>query len=340
VNSIRVDREAAHATTRAYIANRRCSGGSAVGGAAQQAGRVRRVATLLPASAEDAVYQERLAVFLQAMAILGWAIGRNVRIDTHWAGINAVDVRRHAAELITLAPDVILAANASAVAPLLEMSRTIPIVFAVATDPVGAGLVQSLPRPGGNVTGFMNYEFSLSGKWLELLKPIAPRITRAAVLRDATQGSGTSQFAAIQALAPSLRMEAFPVNVRDAGEIERAVSAFAGTSDGGLIVTAGTATTLHRNLIVTLAAQHKLPAVYFDRLFIAAGGLISYGTNAVEQYPHAAGYVDRILRGEKPSDLPVQAPVKYETMLNMKTAKAFGLEVPSQVLVRADEVLE
>jgi ABC-type uncharacterized transport system substrate-binding protein len=263
-----------------------------------------------------------------------------VRIDTRWATTNAADIRRHAAELAALAPDVILASGASTVGPLLQATRTVPIVFSNTVDPVGAGFVDSLARPGGNVTGFISFEYSLSGKWLELLKQIAPSVTRVAVLRDPTQGSGTSMFAAIQTAAPSLRVEVNPVNVRDAGEIERAVAAFARSPNGGLIVTGGGPTALHRDLIVTLAARHKLPAVYNERSPVAAGGLISYGANLIDQYRQAAGYVDRILKGEKPADLPVQAPTKYETVLNLKTAKALGLDVPTAVLLRADEIIE
>ena len=307
---------------------------------AQQPERMRRIGVLLPAAADDAEFQTRVGAFLQGLALLGWTIGRNVRIDTRWATANAAEIRRHAAELAALAPDVILAHGASTVGPLLQATRTVPIVFPVVADPVGAGFVDSLARPGGNATGFMVFEYSMGGKWLELLKQIAPGVTRAAVLRDATQGSGTSQFAVIQAVAPSLRVEVNPVNMRDAGEIERAVAAFARSPNGGLIVTAGAAAVLHRDLIVTLAARHKLPAVYSERSFVAAGGLISYGPDYIDQYRRAAGYVDRILKGEKPADLPVQAPTRYETVLNLKTAKALGLDVPATVLVRADEVIE
>jgi putative ABC transport system substrate-binding protein len=307
---------------------------------AQQPERMRRIGILLPAAADDAVYQTWVGAFLQALALLGWTIGRNVRIDTRWATTNADAIRRHAAELVALAPDVILAHGTSTVVPLLRATRTVPIMFPSAIDPVGAGLVDSLARPGGNATGFMTFEYSLSGKWLELLKQIAPSVTRVAVLRDATQGSGTSQFAAIQAVAPSLRVEVNPVNLRDAGEIERAFTAFARSSNGGLIVPANAAATLHRDLIIALAARHKLPAVYWERFFVADGGLISYGPDYVEQYRRAAGYVDRILKGEKPADLPVQAPTRYETVLNLKTAKALGLDVPAAVLARADEVIE
>jgi ABC-type uncharacterized transport system substrate-binding protein len=307
---------------------------------AQQAERMRRIGILLPAAADDSEYQTRVAAFHQALALLGWTIGRNVRIDTRWAGANAADIRRHAAELAALAPDIILAHGASTAAVLLQATRTVPIVFPIASDPVGSGIVDSLARPGGNATGFMSFEFSLSGKWLELLKQIAPGTTRAAVLRDPTQGSGTSLFAAIQAVAPSLRVEVIPVTMRDAPEIERAVTAFARAPNGGMIVTPSGLATLHRDLIIALAARHKLPAVYYERNFVAAGGLVSYGPDRIDQYRLAAGYVDRILKGEKPADLPVQAPVKYETVLNLKTAKALGLDVPTTVLLRADEVIE
>jgi len=307
---------------------------------AQQPERIRRIGVLLPAVADDAVFQARVGAFLQALALLGWIIGRNVQIDTRWAGANAADIRRQAAELVAIAPDVILAHNAAVVAALLQMTRTVPIVFPVAGDPVGAGLVASLARPGGNVTGFMSYEFSDAGKRLELLKQIAPNMTRAAVLRDATQGSGTAQFAAIQALAPSLKMEVAPINMRDAGEIERDIAAFARFPNGGLIATATNATTVHRNLIIILAAQHKLPAVYPERFFVADGGLVSYGFSVMEQYRKAAGYVDRILKGENPADLPVQAPTKFELVINLKTAKALGLTIPETLLATADEVIQ
>ena len=306
---------------------------------AQQAARMRRIGILLNASSDDPQYQAWVGAFLQELAQLGWVIGRNVRIDTRWAN-NADDIRRHAAELAALAPDVILAHGAGPVGALLQATRTMSIVFPVVVDPVEGGLVDSLARPGGNATGFMAFEYSIGGKWLELLKQIAPGVTRAPILRDPTQPAGTGQFGAIQAAAPSLRVEVNPVNVRDAGEIERAVAAFARAPNGGLIVTASAAATLHRDLIITLAARHKLPAVYSERSFVAAGGLISYGADYIDQYRKAAGYVDRILKGEKPADLPVQAPTKYETVLNLKTAKALGLDVPAIVLTRADEVIE
>jgi putative tryptophan/tyrosine transport system substrate-binding protein len=315
-------------------------GAAAMPLAARAQEKVRRIGVLLPASADDPDFQARVGAFLQALGQLGWTIGHNVRIDTRWATTNAAGIRRHAAELAALAPDVILAQGASTVGPLLQATRTVPIVFPVVGDPVGAGFVDSLARPGGNATGFMTYEFSMGGKWLELLKQIAPGVTRAAVLRDTTLGGGTGLFAAIQTAAPSLRVEVNPVNMRDAGEIERAVTAFARTPNGGMIVSAGAAAQRYRDLIVTLAARHKLPAVYFERSFVASGGLISYGADQIDQFRRAAGYVDRILKGEKPADLPVQAPTKYETVINLKTAKALGLDVPQSVLARADEVIE
>jgi ABC-type uncharacterized transport system substrate-binding protein len=308
---------------------------------AQQPERTRRIAILLNAAADDPRYQPWVGAFLQALALLGWTIGRNVRIDTRWSGVNVAETRSHAAELAARAPDVILAHGSSTVGPLLEATRTVPIVFPVIADPVGGGFVDSLARPGGNATGFMELEYSMGGKWLELLKQIAPSVTRAAVLRDTRQGSATSQFAAIQSVAPALRMEVTPVGLRDTDEIERAVSAFARSPNGGLIVTAGAATVLHSNLIVTLAAQHKLPAVYNERAFIARGGLISYGPDFVDQYRRAAGYVDRILKGDKPADLPVQQTTKVELfIINLKTAKTLGITVPLPLSGRADEIIE
>jgi putative ABC transport system substrate-binding protein len=307
---------------------------------AQQPERMRLIGVLLPATADDAEMQARIAAFHQGLQQSGWTIGRNVQIDTRWATTDAAEIRRHAAELAALAPDVILAHAATTVGPLMQATRTVPIVFPAVVDPVGAGFVDSLARPGGNATGFMNYEYSLSGKWLELLKQIAPSVTRVAVLRNAATASGPGQFAAIQAVAPSVGVEVSPVNVSDAGEIERAVAAFARAPNGGLIVTASPAAVLHRGLIISLAARHKLPAVYFERHFVAAGGLISYGPDQIDMYRRAAGYVDRILKGEKPADLPVQAPTKYETAINLKTAKMLGLAIPPSVLARADEVIE
>ena len=306
---------------------------------AQQRERMRRIGALLPTTADDPVFHAWVGAFLQGLALSGWTLGRNVRLDTRWA-MTAADIRRQAAELAALAPEVILAHGAVTVGPLLQATRTVPIVFPVVSDPVAAGLVDSLARPGGNATGFLALEYSLSGKWLEVLKEIAPSVTRAAVFRDPTQGSGTSQFAAIQTVAPSLRVEVTPVNIRDAGEIERTVAAFAGSPNAGLIMTSGPSSRLHRDLIIKLAARHKLPAVYYERLFVVGGGLISYGTDFIDHYRHAAAYVDRILRGEKPADLPVQAPTKFELVINLKTAKALGLEIPPMLLARADEVIE
>jgi ABC-type uncharacterized transport system substrate-binding protein len=307
---------------------------------AQQPEPVRRIGILLPVAADDAEFQTRVGAFLQGLQQLGWAIGRNVRIDTRWAGASAAEIRRHAAELIALAPDVILAHGVPTLGPLLQATRTVPIVFPTAADPVAAGFVDSLARPGGNVTGFMDLEYGMAGKWLELLKQIASGVTRVAVLRDPATPTGPAQFGVIQAVAPPLGMEVNPVNVRDASEIERAVGAVARFPNSGLIVTPSGWASVHRELIVKLAAQHKLPAVYFGRYFVAGGGLISYGPDLSDQYRRAAGYVDRILKGEKPADLPVQAPTKYELVINLKTAKALGLDVPPSLLARADEVIE
>ena len=284
---------------------------------------MRHIGVLLATTADSTEYQARLGAFQQELQTFGWLIGRNLRTDIRWAGINADDIRRHAAELVALAPDVILAHGISTVGPLLRTTRSVPIVFPVAGDPVGAGLVDSLARPGGNATGFLSTEYSLSGKWLELLKEIAPGATRVAVLRDPTNSSGIAQFGVIQAMAPSLRVEVSPINVRDAVEIERAITAFAHPANGGLIATSSAATASHRALIIGLAARHKLPTVYYERFFVAAGALISYGPDYVDQYRQAAHYVDRILKGENPADLPVQAPNKYElvsTQLRRRSA--------------------
>jgi putative ABC transport system substrate-binding protein len=307
---------------------------------AQQRERVRRIGVLMPAAADDAEYQAWLAAFHQALALLGWTIGINLRIDTRWGTSNAAQIRKSAAELVALTPEVILAHGTGPVEAVLQSTRTVPVVFPIANDPVGGGLVESLAHPGGNVTGFMNVEYSMAGKWLELLKEIAPGITRAAVLRDTTIGTGTSMFAAISAAAPTLRVEVTPINMRDAGEIERGIAAFARTSNGGLIVVGGAASLMHRNLLIRLAARYKLPGVFSSRLFVAAGGLASYAANFFDQYRKAAGYVDRILKGEKPADLPVQAPTKFELVVNLKTAKALNLSVPPTLLAIADEVIE
>ena len=301
--------------------------------------RMRRIGVLLPAAADDAEFQTRVGAFLQGLQELGWTIGRNVRVDTRWATSNAASIRKHAAELAALAPDAILAFGASTVGPLLQETRTVPIVFPVVGDPVAAGFVESLARPVGNATGFMTFEYGMAGKWLELLKQIAPVVTRVAVLRDPAIPTGPAQFGVIQAAAPSAGMEVRTVDVRDAREIERGIAALARASNGGLIITASAGSQVHHNLIITLAARHKLPAVYYERLFASAGGLISYGPDFVDRFRRAAGYVDRILKGEKPADLPVQAP-KYELVINLKTAKALGLEIPQTLLATADEVIE
>jgi len=307
---------------------------------AQQPTKMRRIGVLMGGNADNPEGQERLAAFLETLQQLGWTDGHNLRTDIRWAQGDADSVGRYAKELVALEPDVILTSGTAPVAPLLRATRIVPIVFASATDPVGAGFVESLARPGGNATGFMQFEYSLSGKLLELLKEIAPRVARAAVLRDATITSGIGQFAVIQSVAPSLGTEVSAVNLRDAAEIERTVTAFARLGNGGLIVTSSALSVLHRQLIVALAARHKLPAVYYRRLFVTDGGLISYGSDVVSLYRLAAGYVDRILKGEKPADLPVQAPTKYELAINLKTAKALGIEVPPTLLARADEVIE
>jgi putative ABC transport system substrate-binding protein len=307
---------------------------------AQQAERMRRIGVLLPWAADDPEAQARIGAFLQGLQQSGWTIGRNIRIDTRWSGGDIELYRRQATELAASAPDVILATGAAAVGPLLQATRTVPIVFVIVSDPVGAGYVESLARPGGNATGFTPSEYGISVKWLELLKQIAPGVTRAAVLRDASIISGAGTFGAIQGVAPSLGVVPSPIDVRDAGEIERAITAFARFPNSGLIATGSAGATVHRNLIITLAARHKLPAVYFERSFITSGGLISYGANYIDQYRQAAGYVDRILKGEKPSELPVQAPTKYELVINLKTATALGIEVPPMLLARADEVIE
>ncbi|MBV8110725.1 MAG: ABC transporter substrate-binding protein [Hyphomicrobiales bacterium] len=306
----------------------------------QQGDRMRRVGVLIPGASEDPVFQARLAAILEGLQQLGWVDGRNVRIDTRLGAGDADLLRKHAAELVALGPDVVMAYSSNAVPPLLQLTRAVPIVFAVVADPVGAGYVESLARPGANVTGFTGYEFALSGKWLELLKEVAPRVTRAAILRDPAIAAGPAEFAAIQAVAPSFGVELRPLDVRDAGEVERTITAFAQGANGGLIVTGSVWASIHRKLIITLAAQHKLPAVYNTGYYATDGGLIGYGPDYSDLCRRAAGYVDRILKGEKPADLPVQAPTKYELVINLKTAKALGLTVPPQLLARADEVIE
>ena len=304
----------------------------------QSANSVRRIGVLLAATADDPQYQSRLKAFGQRLTQLGWTEGRNLRIDTRWSGGHAETTRQHAEELVALAPDVILCSGNAAVTPLLQVTRTVPVVFAVVADPVGSGYAETLSRPGGNATGFMQFEYGLSGKWLELLNQIAPQAKRVAVFRDLI--GGIAQFAVIQSIAPSVGIEVSPFDMRDASEIERNVMAFARSGNGGLIVTASAFANVHRELIITLAARYKLPAIYFTRYFVDEGGLMSYGTNLVEQFRQAATYVDRILRGEKPADLPVQAPTKYDLVINLKTATALGLNVPPTLLARADEVIE
>jgi putative ABC transport system substrate-binding protein len=306
---------------------------------AQQTERVRRVGVLLPLAAGDPEAEARKAVFEQTFQELGWTVGRDLQIDYRLPGANAEPVRRHAGELVALAPDAIMTMGSGTFGPVQQATSTIPIVFVNLADPVGAGFVQSLARPGGNATGFTVFEYSISGKWLELLKQIAPRVTRVAVLRDSGTAAGMGQFGAIQSVAQSLGIELTPLGLRDVSEIERGVTAFARAPTGGLIVTAG-GTAFRRDLIIGLAARHKLPAVYNRRLFVTSGGLMSYGPDTLDPIRRAAEYVDRILKGEKPADLPVQAPVKYELAINLKTAKALGLEVPPTLLARADEVIE
>jgi putative tryptophan/tyrosine transport system substrate-binding protein len=307
---------------------------------AQQPDRMRRIGALLPTAMDDPQSKARKTAFQQELQQLGWTDGRNVRVDARWTSGNDADTRKHAAELAALAPDVIFASGSAALGPLLQVTRTVPIVFAIVPDPVGAGFVDSLSRPGGNATGFMTFEPGIGAKWLELLKELAPRVQRAAVIRDPAITAGIGQWSAIQAVAPSVAIEVSPVNVRNSGEIERTISAFAGSANGGLIVTGSALAVIHRDRLIAIAARYKLPAVYYERYFAAAGGLISYGPDFVDQYRRAAGYIDRILRGEKPGDMPVQAPTRYELVINLKTAKALGLEVPPTLLARADEVIE
>jgi len=307
---------------------------------AEQREQIARIGVLMGTAAEDPEGQARITAFRQGLQKLGWTEGRNMRIDVRWAPGDAALERKFAIVLVALAPDVILATASPTVAALQGATRTVPIVFAHSVDPVGAGFVDSLARPGGNATGFVLFEYGMGVKWLELLKEIAPKVTRVAVLRDPAIAAGIGQFGAIQSVAPTLGVELTPVNLRDPGEIERAISAFASSPNGGLIVTAAPLILVHRDLIVTLAARHKLPAVYFSRYFTAGGGLISYGTDIYDLYRRAAGYVDRVLKGERPSDLPVQAPTKFATIINMKTAKALGITMPASLLTRADEVIE
>jgi len=307
---------------------------------AQQSERMRRIGVLMPYAANDAQAQAHNAAFLQELQQLGWTVGRNIQIDYRWSAGSADETRKNVAELIALAPDVIFTAASAGMGPLLQATHNVPIVFVIVTDPVGAGYVESLARPGGNATGFLSYEYPISGKWLELLKEIAPGVKRAAVIRDPAIAAGIDQWSVIQALAPLVGVEVRPVNVSDPDEIERAVTNLARSGNAGLIVTGSALTVLHRDLIIALAARHKLPAVYYERRYVAAGGLMSYGPNFLDQFRRAASYVDRILKGEKPADLPVQAPTKYELVINLKTAKALGIQVRQPLLASADEVIE
>jgi ABC-type uncharacterized transport system substrate-binding protein len=307
---------------------------------AQQPDRMRRIGVLMNLAEGEAEAQDRIAAFLRGLQQLGWTDSRNVRIDTLFAVGSGAEARKNVADLVARAPDVILATGSVSVGPLLQVSSAVPIVFVLVPDPVGAGYVNSLARPGGNATGFSLFEYGIGGKWLELLKQLAPGVTRVAVLRDPAISAGLGVFGAIQSVAPSFGVEANAINVRDASEIERDIAAFASNSNGGLIVTASGLANTHRSLIIALAARHSVPAVYFQRRFVADGGLISYGPNYLDQYRLAAGYVDRILKGEKPADLPVQAPTKYDLAINLKTAKALGLNVPNTLIGRADELIE
>lgn len=306
---------------------------------AQQPERTRRIGVLLPAASSDTEFQARVGAFAQGLQQAGWSVGRNLQMEYRWAD-RRDSIPKFAAELVALAPDVILADGSAAVAALMQATRAVPIVFPVAGDPVAAGFVESLARPGGNVTGFMNFEYSISGKWLELLKLIAPDVTRVAVLRDVTVATGPGQYAIVQAVAQALGVAVSPIDVRDAEGIERGIAAFARAPKGGVIVTATPSAIMHRAHIVELVMRYKLPSIYFARFFASVGGLISYGPDVVEQYRRAAGYVDRILKGESPAGLPVQAPTKMETVINLKTAKELGLTVPPSLLARADEVIE
>jgi len=307
---------------------------------AQQGERMRRIGVLMARNAEDPDEQARLTAFLQGLQESGWSDGRNVRIDIRWSAADRDRQHKYAAELVALAPDVIVADTSTVVAALQQATQTVPIVFAGVIDPVGAGFVTSLARPGGNTTGFASLEYGTSGKWLELLKEIAPRVTRAAILRDPTIATGIGQLAAIQAVAPALGIELVPLGARNASEIERALAAFPPGANAGLIVAAGQSTAINRDLVVALAARHRLPTVYPFRYYAVSGGLISYGPDSAYGYRSAAGYADRILKGEKPADLPVQTPTKFDLVINLKTAKALGFELPATVLARADEVIE
>ena len=328
---------ASHIGRRKFLATLGGAAAWPLAARAQQAERARRIGAIMGSTGTG---RSDIAAFQQALQQLGWIDGRNVRIDYRFGLGNAADIRRHTADLVALAPDVILVGGEPVLASLLQATRSLPIVFVAVVDPVGAGFVESLSRPGGNATGFIQFEYSLSGKWLQLLKEIAPSVARAAVLRDAATTSGAGQFAVIQSVATSVGVEVSPINVHDAGEIERGITALARSANTGLVVAASAGGLVHRDQIVGLAARFRMPVVYFRRDFVDSGGLISYGYDALDQFRRAAGYVDRILKGEKPADLPVQAPTKYELVLNLKTAKALGLDLPASVLARADEVIE
>jgi len=325
---------------REFITLLGVAAGSPLAARAQQPERMRQIGILMSTAVDDPEGQARMTAFQQGLQQLGWTQDQNVRIEARWSASAPDRMREGAADLVARAPDVILASGGTVVGPLLRATRTVPIVFTQTPDPVGAGFVESLARPGGNATGFSQFEYGISSKWLELIKEIAPRVTRAAVLRDSTIPEGIGQFAVLQAAAPSFGLDLRPVDVRDAGEIDRAVSAFARVENGSLVVVSGGLSIAHRGLITMLAARHSLPAVYSNRLFVTSGALMSYGADSIDPHRRAASYVARILKGEKPSDLPVQAPTKYDLVINLKTAKALGLEVPPSLLARADEVIE
>jgi len=331
---------ASHIERRKFLATLGGAAAWPLASRAQQPERMRRLGVLSALLEDDPESVARRAVFEQALQALGWTAGRNLRIDYRWTGNDRAVIQKFATELVALAPDVILTSGNFIMAPMLQAARTIPIVFTQVIDPVGSGFVESMARPGGNVTGFTQFEYSLAGKWLELLKEIAPRVTRVAVLRDPTRGPGIGQFAVIQAMAPTHAVELTPIDAVDPAESQaRRIAAFATSPNGGLIVTVG-GTANYRDVVIAAAAKNRLPAIYPRRYFAADGGLISYGPDTIEQYRRAAGYIDRILKGEKPGDLPVQAPTRYQLVINLKTAKALGLEVPPTLLARADEVIE
>jgi putative ABC transport system substrate-binding protein len=307
---------------------------------AQQTERMRRVGVLMHTTSDEPDAQAQMAAFLQGLQVAGWEVGRNLRIETRWSGGDPARLRKNAADLVALNPDVIMAGSGPTLPTMLQATRTVPIVFAQSIDPIGSGSVRSLAQPGGNATGFLQFEYDLSGKWLELLKEIAPQVKRVGVLRETDTTGSAGQWAVIQAFSRAAGVELSPINVRNTAEIERGTTEFAGAPNGGLIVVVTSAALIHREPIIAVAARHRLPAVYPYRSFVTAGGLISYGPDLVGQYRRAAGYVDRILKGEKPADLPVQAPTKYELVVNLKTAKALDLTLPPAVLARADEVIE